>query len=46
MVKKVAHSLNLRILHFPITRLLLAAEEQSDELLKVANRLFEPEDEK
>jgi len=46
VVQKLAHTLTKRILHLPSTRLRQAAEEQDDELLKVANRLFEPEDEK
>ncbi len=46
VIAKLAHTLTKRILHLPSTRLRQAAEEQDDELLKVANRLFEPEDEK
>ncbi len=46
VIQKLAHTLTKRILHLPSTRLRQAAEEQDDELLKVANRLFEPEDEK
>jgi glutamyl-tRNA reductase len=46
VVHKLAHTLTKRILHLPSTRLRQAAEDQDDELLKVANRLFEPEDEK
>jgi glutamyl-tRNA reductase len=46
VVKKLAHTLTKRILHLPSTRLRQAAEEQDDDLLKVANRLFEPEGEK
>jgi len=44
VVKQLAHTLTKRILHLPSTRLRQAAEEQDDDLLKVANRLFEPED--
>jgi len=43
VVKQLAHTLTKRILHLPSTRLRQAAEEQDDELLRVANRLFEPE---
>jgi len=46
VVKQLAHTLTKRILHLPSTRLRQAAEEQDDDLLRVANRLFEPEDEK
>jgi len=46
VVQKLAHTLTKRILHLPSTRLRQAAEEQDDDLLRVANRLFEPEDEK
>ena len=46
VIQKLAHTLTKRILHLPSTRLRQAAEDQDDELLKVANRLFEPEDEK
>jgi len=46
VIAKLAHTLTKRILHLPSTRLRQAAEEQDDDLLKVANRLFEPEDEK
>jgi len=45
VVKQLAHTLTKRILHLPSTRLRQAAEVQDDELLRVANRLFEPEDE-
>lgn len=45
VVKQLAHTLTKRILHLPSTRLRQAAEIQDDELLRVANRLFEPEDE-
>ena len=43
VVKQLANTLTNRILHLPSTRLRQAAEEQDDELLRVANRLFEPE---
>jgi len=46
VIQQLAHTLTKRILHLPSTRLRQAAEDQDDELLKVANRLFEPEDEK
>jgi glutamyl-tRNA reductase len=46
VIAKLAHTLTKRILHLPSTRLRQAAEEQDDDLLRVANRLFEPEDEK
>jgi glutamyl-tRNA reductase len=45
VVTQLANTLTKRILHLPSTRLRQAAEEQDDELLRVANRLFEPEDE-
>jgi glutamyl-tRNA reductase len=44
VIPQLANTLAKRILHLPSTRLRQAAEEQDDELLKVANRLFEPED--
>lgn len=44
VVTQLANTLTKRILHLPSTRLRQAAEEQDDELLRVANRLFEPED--
>ncbi|MFC1777932.1 glutamyl-tRNA reductase [Pseudomonadota bacterium] len=44
VVTQLANQLAKRILHLPSTRLRQAAEEQDDELLRVANRLFEPED--
>jgi glutamyl-tRNA reductase len=44
VVTQLANTLAKRILHLPSTRLRQAAEEQDDELLRVANRLFEPED--
>jgi len=44
VVKQLAHTLTKRILHLPSTRLRQAAEDQDDDLLEVANRLFEPED--
>jgi len=43
VIKQLAHTLTKRILHLPSTRLRQAAEEQDDDLLQVANRLFEPE---
>lgn len=43
-ITQLANTLSKRILHLPSIRLRQAAEEQDDELLKVANRLFEPED--
>jgi glutamyl-tRNA reductase len=46
VIAKLAHTLTKRILHLPSTRLRQAAEDQDDDLLRVANRLFEPEDEK
>ncbi len=45
VITQLANTLTKRILHLPSTRLRQAAEEQDDELLRVANRLFEPEDE-
>jgi len=44
VITQLANTLTKRILHLPSTRLRQAAEAQDDELLKVANRLFEPED--
>jgi glutamyl-tRNA reductase len=44
VVTQLANTLAKRILHLPSTRLREAAEQQDDELLRVANRLFEPED--
>ena len=44
VITQLANTLANRILHIPSTRLRQAAEEQDDELLRVANRLFEPED--
>ena len=44
VVTQLANTLAKRILHLPSTRLREAAEQQDEELLKVANRLFEPED--
>ena len=44
VVTQLAHTLTKRILHLPSTRLRQAAEEQDDDLLRVANRLFEPEE--
>ncbi|MGB5290391.1 MAG: glutamyl-tRNA reductase [Lysobacterales bacterium] len=46
VVTQLANTLTKRILHLPSTRLRQAAEEQDDDLLRVANRLFEPEDNK
>ena len=43
VVTQLANQLAKRILHLPSTRLRQAAEEQDDELLRVANRLFEPD---
>jgi glutamyl-tRNA reductase len=44
VITQLANTLAKRILHLPSTRLRQAAEQQDDELLKVAHRLFEPED--
>ena len=44
VITQLANTLTKRILHLPSTRLRQAAEEQDDELLRIANRLFEPED--
>ncbi len=44
VITQLASTLAKRILHLPSTRLRQAAEEQDDELLKAAYRLFEPED--
>ena len=44
VITQLANNLSKRILHLPSTRLRQAAEDQDDELLKVASRLFEPED--
>ena len=44
VVTQLANTLANRILHIPSVRLRQAAEEQDDELLSAANRLFEPED--
>lgn len=44
VVTQLASTLSKRILHLPSIRLRQAAEAQDEELLKVANRLFEPED--
>jgi glutamyl-tRNA reductase len=46
VVTQLANTLTKRILHLPSTRLRQAAESQDDELLRVANRLFEPEEDK
>jgi len=43
VITQLANTLSKRILHLPSTRLREAAEAQDDELLRVANRLFEPE---
>ena len=44
VVTQLANTLTKRILHLPSTRIRQAAEQQDDELLRVASRLFEPED--
>jgi glutamyl-tRNA reductase len=44
VITQLANTLTKRILHLPSTRLREAAEAQDDELLRVANRLFEPEE--
>jgi len=44
VITQLANTLAKRILHLPSIRLRQAAEKQDDELLKFANRLFEPED--
>ena len=44
VITQLANTLAKRILHLPSTRLRQAAEDQDDELLRVANRLFEPDD--
>ncbi len=44
VITQLANTLAKRILHLPSIRLRQAAEDQDDELLRVANRLFEPED--
>jgi len=44
VVTQLANTLAKRILHLPSTRLRQAAEQQDDNLLKTALRLFEPED--
>jgi glutamyl-tRNA reductase len=44
VITQLANTLAKRILHLPSIRLRQAAENQDDELLSVANRLFEPED--
>jgi len=44
VITQLANTLAKRILHLPSTRLRQAAEEQDYELLKAANRLFEPGD--
>jgi len=43
VITQLANTLSKRILHLPSTRLRQAAESNDDELLRVANRLFEPE---
>ncbi len=43
-ITQLANTLSKRILHLPSTRLRQAAEEQDDELLEVASRLFKPEE--
>jgi len=44
VITQLANTLTKRILHLPSTRLRQAAEDQDDELLRAANRLFEPEE--
>jgi len=44
VITQLANTLAKRILHLPSTRLRQAAEEQDEELLRVANHLFEPEE--
>lgn len=44
VITQLASTLSKRLLHLPSTRLRQAAEDQDEELLRVANRLFEPED--
>lgn len=44
VINQLANTLSKRILHLPSTRLRQAAEEQDEELLNVANRLFRPQD--
>ncbi|MGD8384834.1 MAG: glutamyl-tRNA reductase [Lysobacterales bacterium] len=44
VVRQLANNLAKRILHLPSTRLRQAAEQQDDELLSAASRLFDPED--
>ena len=44
VIKQLASTLSKRILHLPTTRLRQAAENQDEELLRIVNRLFEPED--
>ena len=44
VITQLASTLSKRILHLPTTRLRQAAEEQDEDLLSAANRLFEPED--
>jgi len=44
VITQLANTLTKRILHLPSIRLRQAAEEQDDDLLRVANRLFEPEE--
>ena len=44
VITQLANQLVKRILHLPSTRLREAAEQQDEELLSAANRLFQPED--
>lgn len=44
IVRQLANNLAKRILHLPSTRLRQAAEQQDDELLNAASRLFDPEE--
>ncbi len=44
VIKQLARTLANRILHLPSTRLRQAAEQQDDDLLKAASRLFDPEE--
>lgn len=44
VISQLANTLSKRILHLPTTRLRQAAEDQDEDLLRAANRLFEPED--
>jgi glutamyl-tRNA reductase len=44
VVRQLANNLAKRILHLPSTRLRQAAEQQDDDLLSAASRLFDPEE--